>query len=72
MFPMFWLYVGLLILAIAAYQPELIDLVNRYIELQLTRLWLFLRLYPRLQFDRLRLSFLLWRHKHNNRDTKQP
>ena len=68
----FWLYVSLLLIAIAFYQPELITLIVRYSELQLAKLWLLFRLYPRLQFDRLRLRFLLWRHKHNNRDTKQP
>jgi len=68
----FWLYVALLLIAIAFYQPELITLIVRYSELQLAKLWLLFRLYPRLQFDRLRLRFLLWRHKHNNRDTKQP
>lgn len=60
-----WYSIALALAAIAVFQPELIALAGTYLELQLRKLWLFLCLWPRLQFERYRLKFMLWRAKHN-------
>jgi len=67
-----WYTVALAFVAIATFQPELIVLAGAYLELQLKRLWLLLRLWPRLQYDYLVFKFKLWqaRHNQNNRDNQ--
>lgn len=64
----FWYWVACALAVLAALKPEVIFLLGTYLELQFRKLWLLLRLYPRIQIDRLRIKFLLWRHKHNNND----
>jgi len=63
-----WLWTAIVLGTIAILQPELIVLIGSYLELQLKKLWLLLRLYPQIQIDRLRIRFLLWRQRHNNGD----
>lgn len=60
-----WYYVALAFAALAIFQPELITLVGTYLELQLRKLWLLCRLWPRLQYDYLVFKFKLWKIRHN-------
>ena len=60
-----WYYLALALAAIAIFEPELIPLIGGYIGLQLHKLWLFFRLWPRLQYDTWLLKFKLRRALHN-------
>lgn len=45
--------------------PKDAEMTTVYMELQLRKLWLFLRLYPQFQLIRLRMQFMRWRARYN-------
>ncbi len=60
-----WYLVILVIAAFALLYPKDAEMTTVYLELQLRKLWLFLRLYPQYQLIRLRMMFMLWRVRYN-------
>ena len=60
-----WYLVILVIAAFALLYPKDAEMTTVYLELQLRKLWLFLRLYPQFQLIRFRMMFMLLRVRYN-------
>ena len=60
-----WYLVILLVAAFMLLYPKDTEMTTVYTELQLRKLWLFLRLYPQYQLIRFRMMFMLWRARYN-------
>ena len=60
-----WYLVILVVVAFVALYPKDAEMTTVYLELQLRKLRLFLRLYPQYQLIRLRMMFMLWRVRYN-------
>ena len=60
-----WYLVILVVAAFVLLYPKDAEMTTVYMELQLRKLWLFLRLYPQYQLIRLRMMFMLWRARYN-------
>ena len=68
-----------ILLAFALLFPEdfrnliyLCELQARRLGVELRRLWLIFFLWPRLQLDRLKLKFMLWKARNNTKSRNQP
>jgi len=66
-----WYALAFVVGAFFLTQPEKFALYVQITELQLKRLWLLFRLWPTYQMDRLRIWFILRKHRHNQNSRKQ-
>ena len=60
-----WYLVIIVVGAFVLLYPKDAEMTTVYMELQLRKLWLFLRLWPQFQLIRWRMMFMLWRSRHN-------
>ena len=60
-----WYLVIMVVGAFVLLYPKDAEMTTVYMELQLRKLWLFLRLWPQFQLIRWRMMFMLWRSRHN-------
>lgn len=60
-----WYLVIIVVGAFVLLYPKDAEMTTVYMELQLRKLWLFLRIYPQFVFLRWRMKFMAWRILHN-------
>ena len=60
-----WYLVIGIVAAFVLLYPKDAEMTTVYMELQLRKLWLFLRLWPQFQLIRYRMMFMRWRAGYN-------
>ena len=66
----YW-YLAAFVASLVFLFPDEMGYTGKYVELQLRRLWLFLRIWPLYQRDRMTVWFILYRRRYNQHSRKQ-